>query len=82
MSTYQNDSNSKSKIIPWLIAGIVGLVGTNVATLVSKSNTTTQLQAAQTEVKKDEDLNAQLELQFKDATAQLEEKRGVGGSKR
>jgi hypothetical protein len=76
MSTYQNDSNSKSKFIPWLIAGILALVGTNVATLVSKSNTTTQLVAAQTEIKKDEDLNAQLELQFKDATAQLEEMKG------
>ena len=77
MSTYQNDSNSKSKIIPWLIAGMVALVGTNIATLVSKNNTTTQLQAAQTEVKKDEDLNAQLELQFKDATAQLEDRKSV-----
>jgi hypothetical protein len=76
MSTYQNDSNSKSKIIPWLIAGIIALAGTNIATFISKGNTTTQLQAAQVEIKKDEDLNAQLELQFKDATAQLEEMKG------
>jgi hypothetical protein len=76
MSTYQNDSNSKSKIIPWLIAGIIALVGTNIASLVSKSNTAQQLQVAQTEITKDEGLNAELETRFKDATAQLEEMKG------
>ena len=79
MSTYQNQNdsnNSKSKIIPWLIAGLIALVGTNIATLVSKSNTTQQLQLAQAEITKDVDLNAQLEQQFKDANAQLEEMKG------
>ena len=76
MSYPNGSSENKNKMTPWLIAAIVALVGTNIATFVSKNNTTTQLGTTQTELKKEEDLNGQLEQQYKDAVASLEEMKG------
>jgi hypothetical protein len=76
MSTYQNDSNSKSKILPWLIAGLVALGGLNIAQWFSGSKKTEQITAQSTELQKETELNQQLEQQYKDAVAQLEEMKG------
>jgi DNA repair ATPase RecN len=80
MSTnFSNGSNANDrakKLLPWAIAGIIALAGTNIATWVGMSNKKEQLTTTQTELKKEEDLNAQLEQQYKDAIAQLEEMKG------
>lgn len=68
--------NRAKKIQPWLIAAILGLAGTNVATLINWNSKKDALTNTQVELKKEEDLNAQLDQQFKDATAQLEEMKG------
>ena len=76
--TYQNDgSDSRAKkLLPWAIAAAIALVGTNVATWVGLSNKKAESTTLTTELKKEEDLNAQLEQQYKDAVAQLEEMKG------
>jgi hypothetical protein len=79
MSTnYSNGStdNRAKKLLPWAIAAIVALAGTNIATWVGLGTKKEQLQNTQVELKKEEDLNAQLETQYKDAVAQLEEMKG------
>ena len=70
-----SDSRAK-KLLPWAIAALVALVGTNVATWVGLSNKKAETVNLTTELKKEEDLNAQLEQQYKDAVAQLEEMKG------
>ena len=76
--TYQNESSTSGakKLLPWAIAAIVALFGTNIATWVSLSNKKAESTTLSTELKKEEDLNAQLEQQYKDAVAQLEEMKG------
>jgi DNA repair exonuclease SbcCD ATPase subunit len=77
--SYQNEGGSDSrakKLLPWAIAALVALVGTNVATWVGLSNKKAETTTLSTALKKEEDLNAQLELQYKDAIAQLEEMKG------
>lgn len=79
MSTnYSNSSgdNRAKKLLPWAIAAIVALVGTNIATFVGLNNKKSDLVTTQVELKKEEDLNAQLDQQYKDAIAQLEEMKG------
>ena len=71
-----NNKDNSKKILPWLVAAIVGLAGTTGYFAVKNNSTGTQLQSAQVEVKKDEDLNAQLETQYKDAMGQLDEMKG------
>ncbi len=75
---YQNEgSDSRAKkLLPWAIAGIIALFGTNIATWVSLSNKKAESTTLTTELKKEEDLNVQLEQQYKDAVAQLEEMKG------
>jgi DNA repair exonuclease SbcCD ATPase subunit len=76
---YQNegsDSSGAKKLLPWAIAALIALVGTNVATWVGLSNKKAETTTLTTELKKEEDLNAQLETQYKDAVAQLEEMKG------
>ena len=77
-TNYQNGSNDNraKKLLPWAIAAIVALLGTNVAMFVAKGQKDAQFQTTSLELKKEEDLNGQLEQQFKDATAQLEEMKG------
>jgi len=83
MSTnYQNNSadnsnNRAKKILPWAIAGLVALSGSQIATWVGYNNKKDEVQAAKIEIKKDEDLNVQLKQQFDDATAQLEGMKGT-----
>lgn len=72
-----NNNNRAKKILPWTIAGLVVLAGTQIATYVGYSNKTSEVQAAKIEIKKDEDLNATLKTQFDDATAQLEGMKGT-----
>ena len=79
MSTnYSNGStdNRAKKLLPWAIAAVVALVGTNIATFVGLNGKKTELTTTQVELKKEEDLNAQLDQQYKDAVAQLEEMKG------
>ncbi len=79
MSTnYSNGSgdNRAKKLLPWAIAAIVALVGTNIATFVGLNSKKSDLTTTQVELKKEEDLNAQLDQQYKDAIAQLEEMKG------
>lgn len=79
MSTnYSNGStdNRAKKLLPWAIAAVVALVGTNIATFVGLNGRKTELTTTQVELKKEEDLNAQLDQQYKDAVAQLEEMKG------
>jgi DNA repair exonuclease SbcCD ATPase subunit len=79
MSTnYSNGSgdNRAKKLLPWAIAAIVALVGTNIATFVGLNSKKSDLVTTQVELKKEEDLNAQLDQQYKDAIAQLEEMKG------
>lgn len=71
-----NDNNRAKKLLPWAIAGIVALAGTNIATWVGLSGKKTELVNTQTELKKEEDLNAQLDQQYKEAITQLEEMKG------
>ena len=71
-----SDDNRAKKFLPWAIAAIVALAGTNIATFVGFTNKKAENQQLTVEIKKDEDLNAQLEQQYKDATAQLEEMKG------
>ncbi len=71
-----NDNNRAKKLLPWAIAGIVALAGTNIATWVGLSGKKTELTTTQTELKKEEDLNAQLDQQYKEAIGQLEEMKG------
>jgi DNA repair exonuclease SbcCD ATPase subunit len=75
---YQNEgSDSRAKkLLPWAIAGIIALFLTNIATWVSLSNKKAESTTLTTELKKEEDLNVQLEQQYKDAVAQLEEMKG------
>lgn len=75
---YQNEgSDSRAKkLLPWAIAGIIALFGTNIATWVMLSNKKAESTTMTTELKKEEDLNVQLEQQYKDAVAQLEEMKG------
>ena len=71
-----NDGNNNSKkVLPWLVAAIVGLAGTT-GYFAVKNNSGNQLQTSQVEIKKDEDLNVQLETQYKDAMGQLDEMKG------
>lgn len=84
MSTnYQNNSvdnnsnNRAKKILPWAIAAIVALAGTNIASWVGYSNKTAEAQAAKVEITKDENLNTTLKQQFDDATAQLDGMKGT-----
>jgi hypothetical protein len=73
----QNSSDSRAKkLMPWAVAAILGLLGTNVATFIGYNNKSEQNVGLQTEVKKEEDLNAQLEQQFKESIASLEEMKG------
>ncbi|MBL7815292.1 MAG: hypothetical protein JNL70_09785 [Saprospiraceae bacterium] len=76
--TYQNEGSESraKKLLPWAIAAIVALVGTNVATWVGLSNKKSETTTLTTELKKEEELNVQLEQQYKDAVAQLEEMKG------
>ena len=79
MSTnYSNGStdNRAKKLLPWAIAAVVALVVTNIATFVGLNGRKTELTTTQVELKKEEDLNAQLDQQYKDAVAQLEEMKG------
>ena len=79
MSTnYSNGStdNRAKRLLPWAIAAVVALVGTNIATFVGLNGKKTELTTTQVELKKEEDLNAQLDQQYKDAVAQLEEMKG------
>ena len=79
MSTnYSNGStdNRAKKLLPWAIAAVVALVGTNIATFVGLNGKKTELTTTQVELKKEEDLNGQLDQQYKDAVAQLEEMKG------
>ncbi len=72
-----NDGNNNSKkVLPWLVAAIVGLAGTTGYFAVKNNSTGNQLQTSQVEIKKDEDLNVQLETQYKDAMGQLDEMKG------
>ena len=71
-----NDNNRAKKLLPWAIAGIVALAGTNIATFVGLSGKKTELTTTQQELTKETDLNAQLDQQYKDAVAQLEEMKG------
>lgn len=72
-----NDGNNNSKkVLPWLVAAIVGLAGTTGYFAVKNNSTSNQLQTSQVEIKKDEDLNVQLETQYKDAMGQLDEMKG------
>jgi hypothetical protein len=71
-----NDNNRAKKLLPWAIAGIVALAGTNIATWVGLSGKKTELTDTQTSLKKEEDLNAQLDQQYKEAIGQLEEMKG------
>jgi hypothetical protein len=71
-----NDNNRAKKLLPWAIAGIVALAGTNIATWVGLSGKKTELVTTQTELKKEEDLNAQLDQQYKEAITQLEDMKG------
>ncbi len=76
---YQNEGGSDSrakKLLPWAIAALVALVGTNVATWIGLSNKKAENITVTTEFNKEKDLNAQLETQYKDAVAQLEEMKG------
>ncbi len=75
---YQNEgSDTRAKrLLPWAIAGIIALFGTNIATWVMLSNKKAESTTLTTELKKEEDLNVQLEQQYKDAVAQLEEMKG------
>jgi hypothetical protein len=75
-SNTPNGDNRAKKLLPWAIAAIVALAGTNIATWVGLSNKKTELSSTQVELKKEEDLNSQLETQYKDAVAQLEEMKG------
>jgi regulator of replication initiation timing len=76
-TNFSNGSDNRAKkLLPWAIAAVVALVGTNVATWVGLNGKKEQLTTTQVELKKEEDLNAQLDQQFKDATAQLEEMKG------
>ncbi len=83
MSTnYQNNSADGSnndrarRLLPWLIAGMVALAGTNIATWIGLGNKTTEVQTAKVEIKKEEDLNTQLTQQYNDAQASLEGMKG------
>lgn len=78
MSTnYQNGSENRAKkFLPWAIALVVALVGTNVATWVGLGNKKQENITLSTNLKKEEDLNSQLDLQYKEAVAQLEEMKG------
>ena len=75
---YQNEgSDSRAKkLLPWAIAGIIALFATNIGTWVMLSNKKAESTTLTTELKKEEDLNVQLEQQYKDAVAQLEEMKG------
>ncbi len=75
---YQNEgSDSRAKkLLPWAIAGIIALFATNIGTWVMLSNKKVESTTLTTELKKEEDLNVQLEQQYKDAVAQLEEMKG------
>jgi hypothetical protein len=75
-SNTPNGDNRAKKLLPWAIAAIVALAGTNIATWVGLSNKKTELSSTQVELKKEEDLNAQLDTQYKDAVAQLEDMKG------
>jgi hypothetical protein len=76
-TNYSNGSDNRAKKIqPWLIAAILGLAGTNIATLINWNSKKGELATTQVALKSEEDLNAQLDQQFKDATAQLEEMKG------
>jgi len=74
MSTTNQDS--KGKLLPWAIAIIVGLSGMLLFTWVSLSNKKTEVITTQATLKNEEDLNAKLDQQFKDATTQLEDMKG------
>ena len=79
MSTNYSDGstdNRAKKLLPWAIAAVVALVGTNIATFVGLNGKKTELTTTQVELKKEEDLNGQLDQQYKDAVAQLEEMKG------
>lgn len=79
MSTNYSDGstdNRAKKLLPWAIAAVVALVVTNIATFVGLNGRKTELTTTQVELKKEEDLNGQLDQQYKDAVAQLEEMKG------
>lgn len=71
-----NENNRAKKLLPWAIAGIVALAGTNIATWIGLSNKKQDLTVTQTALQKEEDLNAQLDQQYKEAINQLEEMKG------
>ena len=77
MSVQNEGSDSRAKkLLPWAIAALIALVGTNVATWVGLSNKKAETVTLTSEVKKEQDLNAELDKQYKDAMAQLEEMKG------
>lgn len=71
MSTQQ--SNSNNRFMPWLIGGLVILGGLNVVQLVNGNKTGDKLETAQTELDKEKQLKTELEQQYNDAIAQLEQ---------
>ena len=73
MSTNQD---SRGKLLPWAIAAAVALGGVTIFQGVALSNKKTEVITTQTALKSEEDLNAKLDQQFKDATTQLEEMKG------
>jgi len=68
--------DSKARLWPWMIAGLVALAGTNIFTWAMYSNKKTEVVTTQTSLKSEEDLNAKLDQQFKDATTELEGMKG------
>ncbi len=73
MSTNQD---SRSKLLPWAIAAIVALVGTNIVTWANWNSKKSEVITTQTTLKSEEDLNAKLDQQFKDASTELEGMKG------
>jgi hypothetical protein len=73
MSTNQD---SKSKLLPWAIAVIIALAGTNIFTWLNLGKEKQTVVVTETKLKTEEDLNQKLDADFKQATSDLEAMKG------